>query len=281
VATPSRGLLLCRAGRRLMLLGRGQGGWRVDSWRSRGWQANGALAAWPEEAYVAAACKGETVALMTDRRLVLWRNGVAGWVPLSGYTKPDPEAAAVLRSVAFLDGDGMVVGTNSGEWGGGLFRVSLTTGRVTAVAGAGGPVNAIAPMPGQPGCVVVAVGLYHILPSGRLSLVCGNSARRLYARALERWGAGRAVDASEDNPYPSVAFYGLVPSGSGDVRAIGVNGLYRIAPAGDVNGPEPFPRFVARGGVRVARVGRDFDLVLAGIGAISSLGGAMPLAVPR
>jgi hypothetical protein len=77
--------------------------------------------------------------------------------------------------------------------------------------------------PWKPSCVVVAVGLIHMSSHGRLVEVCGDEARSIYAKqAGERPKRYRGAD-----PFPSVAFFGLLRDGDALV-AVGSDGLYRL-----------------------------------------------------
>jgi hypothetical protein len=273
VSVPARALGLCLVRGALSLVGTSEAGWQIFRRHGSNWQAGLATPALPGERYFGVACDIDGATVLTDRRLIDQQRGV---IPLAGY-KP----AMSIRTVVHREPDALLVGTNAGEWGGKLLRIPLASGRVEEVPGTGAPIHDIAPLPGKPGCVVLAIGLVHFFPSGKLTEVCGSRARRLYSRAWEEQGFKPKPGEPGQDPYPSVAFFGLAPAADGSLRAIAMDGIYRIARDGNVSGPEPLPAFVPYGDVGVAKMGSDLELVLTGVNARASLGGAMPIVVRR
>jgi hypothetical protein len=119
------------------------------------------------------------------------------------------------------------------------------------------PVNGIATTPWNPDCVAATVGALHMEGKGRIVEVCGDGVRRLYVKASSRRGfVGReppAVGPSNPDPYPSVAFFGLVRVG--DVLwAAGDDGIYQIRADRTVEA-SPLPAFK-----RVGDISVSFDL---------------------
>jgi len=182
------------------------------------------------------------------------------------------------------------VGHNLGEWGGGLIRIDRGTGAVVRIERndsgdlCGGPlnsecdpVNGIAATLGNPGCVVVAIGLVHFKPHGRLVEVCGEQVRRLYFKPV---GTDRnASRRKRDEPFSTIAFFGLAHSGESLV-AVGIDGLYRLHPDGTVTFAS-LPAFRSVGDIRVSFAVRDVILVFTEVNRRRSISGAVPMLVPR
>jgi hypothetical protein len=81
-------------------------------------------------------------------------------------------------------------------------------------------------------------------------------------------------------PYNTVPFFGLVPSGDGMIAA-GIDGLYRFAAAGGEPERLPMPAFREVDGIRIADSIPGVMLVLTGINGRVALSGAVPLLVAR
>lgn len=273
VTIPARASGICVVRGALALIGRSKAGWQVFRRNGNNWQGGLSTPVLPSERYVGSACATDGATVLTDRRLIDQRRGI---VPLVEY-KP----VMSIRTVVYREPEALLVATNAGKWGGKLLRIPLANGRVEEVPGTGAPIHDIAPAPGKPGCVVLAVGLVHFFPSGKLTELCGSRTRRLYARAWEEQGFKARAEQPDKDPYPSVAFYGLAPATDGSLRAIAMDGLYRIARDGNVSGPEPLPVFVPKGDVRISKADTAFELVLTGVNGRASLGGAMPIVVQR
>jgi len=177
-------------------------------------------------------------------------------------------------SAAHATRDAVFIGVNRGEWGGGLYRIDRGTGQVAQVSKAGSePVNAIVDDPWKPGCLVVAVGLMHFMPDGRLLEVCGDAVETLYTAKvpIERAASGTFL-ADE-------AFFGLVVD-QGGVLAVADSGLYRIDASRHAS-VVALPAFHDVDGVRV-----NFDLpgqvlVLTSANQRHSISGMTPMLVPR
>lgn len=112
-----------------------------------------------------------------------------------------------IRRLFYREADALLIGTNAGEWGGRLLRIPLSTGCVEKAPDMGTPIHDIAPASGKQGCVVLAIGLVHFVPSGSLTELCGSEPRRLYARP---WGNMKMkpadAEAGKDSHW-SVAVY--------------------------------------------------------------------------
>ncbi|WP_294239800.1 hypothetical protein [uncultured Sphingomonas sp.] len=81
--------------------------------------------------------------------------------------------------------DTLYLGANRGEWGGGLLRISVSSGRVSPVeridgteicsgplSGGCDPVTGLIHDPDHPSCVLASIGLSHMLEQGRVLRVC-------------------------------------------------------------------------------------------------------------
>src|SRR5262249_30467930 len=139
--------------------------------------------------------------------------------------------------------DVLFVGFNAGEWGGGLVRIDRRDGKVRKISSiasgdvCGGPldarchpVNGIVDEPWDPACVVVTIGLEHMMTHGRIVEVCGNTVKRLYVTPLHvdpRIDAYLQSKSRGGEPLSTVAFYGLQRVGDA-LWAAGNDGLYRI-----------------------------------------------------
>jgi hypothetical protein len=201
---------------------------------------------------VAMVCSEEATTLLTNRRAIQIRQGKArsgghDWKPSKRWPEP-------IVTAAHAQGDAVFVGLDAGEWGGGLLRIDMTTGRTTMLGGKKSdeicgalldPVNAIAAAPWNTGCVVAAVGLSHFHTRGRLIEICGTKLRPIGGSAEpSRADASKAVD--------SEAFYGLVRSGN-VLWAAGRQTLYRV----DENSTKPVPLPALR---PVAGIGVSFEV---------------------
>ena len=267
---PAHPVELCRAGKGAILVTAEEDAFAFHRREPGRWVATERVPRLPGERALALACGRGRPVLMTRARVLT--PGRAP-VPLGGAL---PRG---IRYVTFDEGATVLVGSNAGEWGGGLVRVDLRSGRVAAIAGAGAPVQDIAAEPGKPGCVVVAVGLVHFFPGGQLTELCGDTAHRLFAAPYAVPGLRAMPNKPGEAPYPGVAFFALARDGAG-LTSVAIDGLRRIDARG-VSAVRPLPPFRDRGGVRVAEVSGDLMLVLTGINARASVGGAMPIAVAR
>jgi hypothetical protein len=235
---------------------------------------------------VAMVCSEEATTLLTNRRAIQIRRGKArsggqGWrLPLSRRA-PEPIVSAV-----HAQGDAVFVGLDAGEWGSGLLRIDMTSGKTTMVGGpdpaeiggalldpARDPVNATAAAPWAPGYVVAAVGLSHMgRQYGHLVEVCGTKLRAIGGFAEPSRSHGSKADDSD-------ALYGLVRSGN-VLWAAGLRSLYRV----DQNSTKPVPLPALQ---TIAGIGVSFEvpgvvvLVKNAHGGMAVGGGGVPDLLPR
>jgi hypothetical protein len=232
---------------------------------------------------VAMACSEEATTLLTNLRAIQiqrgkTRAGGQGW-------RPSNRIPAPLVTAVHAQGDAVFIGLDAGEWGGGLLRIDLISGRTTTVGGkdpgehcgavldpACDPVNAIAPAPWNTGCVVAAVGLSHLGSHGRLVEICGSKLRPIGGITAPSGSHRRSAVDSE-------AFYGLARSGN-LLWAAGLTSLYRV----DENSTKPVPLPALK---TVAGFGISFDIpglvvvVRSAHGGMAVGGGGVPDLLPR
>ena len=137
--------------------------------------------------------------------------------------------------------------------------------------------------------MLAAIGLVHFGPSGRILKICGNTVKRFYFRNLpcvnlpegriDLGCMGQKPKADGEMPFHMEAFFGLIRSG--DVAwGVGVDGLYKITAHG-VERTGNLPNFTNYGGTRVSFEIPGVVMVLTEINERVSLGGAVPMLVPR
>lgn len=268
---PSRVLDLCvLEAHPAMIVGSAAGPWTVRRHEAGAWRDLTTVAA-DGDALRGASCSGGRLMRLTTRRLIEIDPSGQRAVVLSG-------ALGRGRITAIhAEADDVFVGFNAGEWGGGLRRIDRATGKIANVeqrasgdACAGplnadcDPVNGIADLPWRPGCIVVAIGLVHVAEHGRLVEVCGDRVREIYRK---------------DHANGQVGFYGLAAS-NGAVVAVGSDGLYRLEASGSAT-PTGMPRFRTFGAISASFDLADFVLVLTRINQRLSVGGLVPILVPR
>jgi hypothetical protein len=206
--------------------------------------------------------------------------------------KSPPEAGAVpiqfAVSTLLATPDYVYLGINAGEWGGGLRRIDRRTGAIEKIERNDSgqlcdgplntdcdPVNALAVIPWKPTCIAAALGLVHMMTTGRIVEICGVNVRPLYSK--------RATLTPEENAKgyeaEEVPFFGLSRSGNA-LCAIGVDGLYRFADEQHITFT-PLPQFKKVGPFYVSFALPDFVMVLTAVNERRSVGGAVPLLVPR
>jgi hypothetical protein len=232
------------------------------------------------------ACGEDEVALLTSRRLIVWRGPRPRAVRLS-----TPVYRGYVASNLYSEAGSLFVGLNNGEWGGGLRRIAIGSGRVRTIervdgGGACGepldtgcdPVNGVAAIPWKPGCVAAAIGLVHFLPHGRLVELCGDRVERLYSKSVERdWP--EPEQGRGDDGYDTVAFFGLVRRGD-RLWAAGMDGIYELRGEG-APAFRPMPEFRQVGGFWLSDDLPGFILVATDIARRASVSASSPLLVAR
>lgn len=276
---PGIALDLCARNGKVVVLTSAGDSWTLRRRDANEWVAETSFDA--EDGFVALHCAPHAVTVVTPKRVFIVRDGKTSSVALS---RPLPRS---LVSNLHIEGDQLFVGVNRGEFGGGLFRGDLKTGRVALIDRrtgelCGGPLNAdcdpvhgVASEPWRPGCVVAAIGLVHFISHGRLIEICGEDVRTLVSRPYRTATPGATGDREN---IVTVAFFGVVRSGD-VVLAAGIDGLYRVS-AQSVE-REPLPQFKDVGGIKVSFEVPGIVLVLTDVNRRISLSGSVPLIVLR
>jgi hypothetical protein len=86
------------------------------------------------------------------------------------------------------------------------------------------PVNGIVADPGNPNCIIAAVGLIHFMSSGRVLRVCGDKVEVVFENLIPQEVNGNKFNESE-------AFFGLVPA-KGGYWAVSDSCVYRFHASG-------------------------------------------------
>ena len=279
---------LCSANGRLLAITRSgsPARWTFRTTRPAGrWSAGLEVPVGKEEGLEALLCIGQSTTLVSSDRLITVDDRKVWSVPLKGKLRGG------LTSAAHATREHVFLGFNAGEWGGGIQRIDRATGVVTSVERnisgelCGGPLNkdcdpvhAIVDSPWREGCIVAAVGLLHMLPHGRLVEICGDDIHSIYTKAYDA-GLPDIDERSDGEPRSSVAFFGLVRSGSG-LLAAGMDGLYRFTAPGEAKLTQ-FPVMKSIDGVRLSFRHPGTVMVLSEIHRRKSLGGAAPMLIER
>jgi|HubBroStandDraft_6_1064221.scaffolds.fasta_scaffold194350_1 hypothetical protein len=184
-----------------------------------------------------------------------------------------------------VNGNSAYVGINMGEWGGGLQRVDLKTGKVSSIERrdtkdlCGGPLNSdcdpvtgVIPDLQNKDCVLVAIGLVHFLSHGRILRVCDTKVSVVFEHSEKKEINGKSLEVS-------AAFYGLA-STDGGFWAITPGALYRFAVDGNTQVRYPLPKMKPVSGVYMNRDLPGVIVVRTDVNWAVSLSGYTPLIVP-
>lgn len=174
------------------------------------------------------------------------------------------------HTAAPLDGHVLYVGFNAGEWGGRLQRVDLTTGAVHAIAlGPADPVTGVIHDPVDRRCVLVSIGLVHlVLSRGRILRVCGDQVAVRFEKP--------AVVELQGTQGRTEAIFGLAAV-RGGYWAITGHALYRFGD--DTLREYPLPRLGYAAGVWLSRELTGVVVVGTGVNWGVSTSGPTPLVV--
>lgn len=257
--------------------------WTLRRWTDGRWSTAAALAT-AGDLLLAIDCSRDETTLLTSRRLVTSTGGKQTDVDLT-----DDFGARGVTSVTMAP-DQVYVGLNKGEWGGELRRIDRRTGKVTIIESneSGGlcggplntdcdPVNGIVVVPWKPGCYAAAIGMVHMRPHGRIVEICGDRVRAIFSKSYER--TEHVEDSTRRVPFGTVAFFGLARVGDA-LWAAGIDGVYRIKGDADF-GSMPLPEFKTIGNVDVSFDLPEAILVISSVNRRLSVGGSVPLLVPR
>ena len=191
---------------------------------------------------------------------------------------------------------GLYVGLNMGEFGGGLLRIDVSSGRVEALDrrdGSGlcdGPLNsdcdavtALLPDLAHPPCLFAAIGVAHLEDTGRVLRVCGNRLEAVFERPILPVGERirRALSPrARSFPPQTEPVFGLAPA-PGGFWAITPRALYHWRD-GSVD-RLPVPTLDDRHGIAAATPVPGLVVVSTAANMAYSLSGSTPLlfAVPQ
>ena len=197
-----------------------------------------------------------------------------------------------------ISSDGMTafVGINLGEWGGGLVKVDLATGRVSRPDKRGpdlcdGPLNSdcdpvtgIVPDSDDERCVIASIGLSHMLMHGRVLRVCPEGISVELSRPLERPSQGiersirGAATGASISAMNTEAFFALIETSDGSIWAISPYAAYRKEDAKWSR--HALPDLKQRGSLEVSEELPGIVLLSSWRNARNSLSGPTPMAFP-
>ncbi|MGJ8585808.1 MAG: hypothetical protein ACSHXD_17090 [Marinosulfonomonas sp.] len=205
----------------------------------------------PSDSLIAFDCSGPQPALLSSKA-IRTPMGQSEFKRLLGFSwsfiEPDMDHFSIISStkVTLQHGGYMYIGTNAGEWGGGLTRYSLKTGKPKTIQGPKtkelcgrllddgcSPVTGLGVDPQNPKCILATVGLVHFSPSGAVYRICGDRISIAYAKPYTldpKW----VFDPDDlSNTGNSIAFYSL----DGDEKgqwAVASDGVYRFGAKGEI-----------------------------------------------
>jgi hypothetical protein len=171
----------------------------------------------------------------------------------------EPRSGVQVAAASVGNGDSIYVGIDIGEWGGGLQRIDLKSGKVTDIERrdtkelCGGPLNkecdpvtGVIPDPQNNDCVLASIGLVHLSHSeGRILRVCGEHVD-VVAELL--------LSGHEDKKWPNTkAIYGLAPSGRSGFWAITPGNLYYFSANGQEKREYALPKLESVSGIHLSR----------------------------
>jgi len=239
-----------------------------------------------ENPFFALDCSGEEPLLLTAKALLLPRT--------EREIAIDTQILAPGPYFVTIQHEGwLYVGSNVGEWGGGLRRISLADGRGERIenrteALCGGmlntdcaPVTGLSIDPANPHCVLASVGLVHMMSSGHVVRVCSGQVSLAYRKPITldqhwEWTPG----SSDMRGYSSVPFFAMA-GGQGIAIAAAGDGLYRFHSASQSPEFIPFGRTARWPASGIDWSDPDVILVATSMNARHSLSGSSILIVPR
>ena len=257
--------------------------WTLRRWFAGSWSILDQVPTLGDD-LVGLGCNATAVTTLTSRRLIESRGGKQTSVFLSEEIRPDVLVWLVATAVKLF------VGVYDGEFGGGLWSIDTSNGKVAPIRGhvsskepcadplddGCASITGIAIEPWKPACLAVAVGIVQWSPFGRIVEICESRVRTLYSKAFGNHDAPNEWNRSEI--LDSVPFYGMVRAGDA-LWTAGIDGIYRID-AIRVTWSSPLPVFKRIGGVEVY-FDQRFVLVLSDIYGRNSISGPRPMIIPR
>lgn len=232
-------------------------------------------------------CSGAEPLLLTAKALILPRS--------DREIEIDTQILAPGPYFVTLQHDGwLYVGSNAGEWGGGLRRISLADGSGEIIAHEDGalcggmlntscdPVTGLALDPARPDCVLASVGLVHMMASGgHVVRVCDGEVSLAYRKPITLSTNWQWNPQDQDmSGFSSVPFYALSGSAAAAIAVAG-DGTYRFTPASETPEFTPFGRLAYWPASGIDWSNPDVVLVATTMNAAHSVSGSSLLVIPR
>jgi hypothetical protein len=179
-----------------------------------------------------------------------------------------------LASAAAIAGDDLYVGFNAGEFGGGLRKISLSTGIARYITDGIGekpcagcePITGVITDPTSPRCILASIGLMHMLARGQILQICGGRATIRFEKTFTPEG---------DSIQMTVPFFDLAAAQPGGFWAVAPGTLYRFEGRAPKEYPLPKPQLVH--GLLISRDLPGVIIVYTNANQAFSLSGATPL----
>lgn len=183
-----------------------------------------------------------------------------------------------LASAVAIAGDDLYVGFNAGEFGGGLRRISLSTGVARFVTDGIGeepcagcePITGVIADPASPGCILASVGLRHMMSRGQIFKICDGRATIRFEKTFTVEDGGRSMEMT-------VPFFGLATAKAGGFWAIAPGTLYRFE--GETPKEYPLPQPDTVHGLPISRDLSGIIIVYTNANQAFSLSGMTPMLV--
>lgn len=197
------------------------------------------------DAFVAMSSNDAETFLLTSCRVVIvsgaGQRSVEIVLPRTGATPARPDHYDV-RPKILPSGNDLYLGYDQGEWGGGLERIDLKSGRLEVIQDKsfGGPhcmrpldpdcdpVTDLAAAPWNPACIVATIAQAY--SGGRVLEICGDKVRRLYF-ARNRFARDEQPGPDGEIDFGTVGFSGVLALAS-TITAIGDEAIYVIDQSG-------------------------------------------------
>jgi hypothetical protein len=210
------------------------------------WQKRGAYPHGKQEKIIALDCSSSEPILVSNRYLTLptskRRLALSGSpLEIGGFAETQVQ-------------DGLLwLGFNAGEWGGGLKTIKLANGKIgsplkfvddescrSGLNPACASVTGLALDPKQAGCILLSIGVVHLISRGAIVRTCGDKTSLVYGKPYTldpNWRWDGTLDTGNGS---SVAFQALRLGKDGAAWAVASDGVYRFSTAAE---PEftPFP----------------------------------------
>ena len=215
--------------------------------------------------------------VISPTRINSLRAGARRWTSrkLRGPDEPQgPPSTAVIA----MAGNDLYLGFNFGEFGGGLRKISLSSGIASNIKYKVGrdscegcePITGVIADSTSPGCIIASVSLIHMMSNGRILRICGDQAEVKFEKtfAVKEWGKSFNM---------TVPFFGLAAAQSGAFWAIAPGTLYRFE--GQTQTEYPLPQTEKIQGLLINRDLPGAIVVYTNANQAFSLSGTTPMLV--